>query len=177
MIAFNIIFAILSFICAGICFWNPFSSALIFGYVISAFMGIWGIAAIITFIASRKNRRASGFEAAMGFIGLILGVCGVLFFIFSITIPGFTFTMEEMIIILLLVFLGIEGLLCMISALVNTSYHGVFVTVLAFIVGLIMLGGAVVGILNLQFLVPIIGLILGVAFVVNGIRLLLHCVE
>lgn len=177
MIAFNMLFAFISFALGALCIWNPFSLSLMIGYIAALFAGVWGIFAIISFFSNKKNRRASGFEAVMGFIGLMLGILGLLLFVFSFKIPGFVYTVEEYIIIFLLVFIGIEGFLCMISALVNISHHGVMVTVLAFILGLFMSLGSFVGFINLDYLLSMIGVTAGIAFIVNGIRLMVHCIE
>lgn len=178
MVVFNIIFAILSFICAGLCIWNPFTSAVYLGYMIAAFMGVWGIMAIISYFASkRKNARVTTFEAVMGVFGLIMGIIGLLFFVFSVAIPGFTFTIEEFCVVLLMIFLAVEGVMLVISSIANARLHGTFITVLGVFVGIIMVVGGILGIMNIPFVLSIFGIMLGIAFAINGIRLLIYCIE
>lgn len=174
---FNIIFGILSLICAIICFAHPFATAVVYGYIIAFYIGIMGICAIISYFNQKKQKKEKGIEMAMGTASLVLGIIGVIFFLFNLTIPGFTIAAEGCVAALMMLFIFVEGIMTIISSVsvgrkLESKTWGITLTL-----GILMVVLSTVGLSCLTAVVSMFGWMAAIGFVINSVRMLVSAFE
>lgn len=175
MKALRIILAILAFICAILCFWNPFGGFYIIGFIVAAVIGISCITALIANLATSDGRSAGYIVASI--IGLLLSI--VLFVLLIINPVQFETVLSIIIVAIVLIYAIIEGIMIIIAGFTTGSGAGKLV--LSIICGLLLLGCA--GVLLYYILATtavaefILGIVLGVSFIALGVKQIAACID
>ena len=170
MRAFNIIFGVLAILCGIFCLMNPFSSAIIYEYVLATFIGIWGLFAIISFFVIRSEQKKMGAETVIGISALVLGVLALIFGICHFTIPAFGLSTQGVIAVLLLIFLFIDGVLTIVSGFTDSDLT-LGMKILTIILGIFLILAAIVGLANIWLTISVFGLFIGIGFLFMGIKM------
>lgn len=165
---FNIIFGILSIFVGGTCLAHPFASQIAYGYIAAIFIGVMGIMSIIAYFKTRKQAKTSASVAAFGTANLVIGIVSVIFMVLNMTVPFFTYSVQEFAAIVCIAFMIIEGASCIYSAITNKSGAGTGMRILTAIFGVIMLIGCIYGIACPAVVIAMFGVFLGATFMVQG---------
>ena len=174
---FNFIFGILSIICGGVFLMNPGWNFAVFSYISAIVMGVYGIGSIISYFINRKKFINSAFEVVAGTAGLILGIFGVVYMIFTLIDPSFIVYMKIVAVVLLMAFIIFEGITMIVEAIRNKNRVGTGRCILFIILGLLMiaLGGfglfEGLGVLTIAAFITE-GIILGAGLVASGIGIM-----
>lgn len=171
MKAFNIIFGVIAILCGIFCLMNPFSSAIIYEYVLAAFIGVWGLFGIISFFVIRSEQKKRGSEVLLSGSALVLGVLALIFGICHFTIPTFGLSTQGIIAFLLLIYLLIDGVLTIVSAFTSDELT-TGLKILTVVMGIFLILAACAGLANIWITISVFGLFLGIGFLFKGITMI-----
>ena len=166
---FNVLFGILSIIVAVTCLAHPFASQLAYGYISAVFIGVMGLMSIVNWFLVRREAKRSGLQLISGAGGLIIGIFGVVFMLLNMTVPFFTYSVQEFGAILVMMFLLLEGVLTTVSAVRNRNNRNGLMRVMMGIFGVLMIVGCLFGIIFPEVVISMFGIFLGVSLLVQGI--------
>lgn len=177
MKALKIILGILSVIVAAFLLMFPFAGQLIYVYVASIYVGIVGIVFIIDYCVNRKKRKLGSTQAYAGGLGVALAILAIIFMLLNITIPGFTFVTQELVAIILLIALLIEGIITIVNAF-TYLFYSTAMRVLSVILGLLMVIAACAAFGCLPLIIGMMGIFTSIGFAVSGVSLIVNaCTE
>ncbi len=171
MRAFNIIFGVLAVLCGIFCLTNPFSSAIIYEYVLATFIGVWGLYGIISFFVIRSEQKKRGSETLLSISALVLGVLALIFGICHYTIPSFGLSTQGVIAVLLLIFLLIDGVLTIVKAF-TTEELTTGLKILTVVMGIFLILAALAGLANIWMTISVFGMFLGIGFIFKGVAMI-----
>ena len=171
MRAFNIIFGVLAVLCGIFCLTNPFSSAIIYEYVLATFIGVWGLYGIISFFVIRSEQKKRGSETLLSISALVLGVLALIFGICHYTIPTFGLSTQGVIAVLLLIFLLIDGVLTIVKAF-TTEELTTGLKILTVVMGIFLILAALAGLANIWMTISVFGMFLGIGFIFKGVAMI-----
>lgn len=171
MKALKIIFGILSVIVAAVFMVFPIFGQVTYLYVASIYFGIVGIVYIIDYCIYRKERRMAGLQAATGGVGIVLSILAVVFMIFNITIPGFTYATEYLVALLLIISLLVEGILTIISACTYPEFSS-GIRAVAIVFGVLMIIASCVAFGFVPFIIGMFGIFTAIGLAVSGVSLI-----
>ena len=159
MSVLSIILGVLLIIGGVGCMFTPFASFLSAGYMIAMMMFVYGIFGVVRF-----------FQKECGFLEMISSVLAIIVGVIAIVRPGSTLVLDNMVLIMVAVWLVVKGLINIIIAVQARKQlkgwgWGVAAGVLSIIAGI------------LSFMHPMItaltvGVLMGLFFVENGIDMI-----
>lgn len=166
---FNIAFGILSIIVAFVCIAHPFATQLTYGYIAAIFMGVMGIGCIINYFINRKAIKANAIDAAAGTANLAVGIFGVVFMLLNMTVPFFTYSVQEFGAILVALFMLIEGAKCVGEAVANKSGASAMARIMTGVLGVLMIIGFLGALAFPALIISMFGMFMGVGLLVQGV--------
>ena len=171
MRAFNIIFGVLSILCGIFCLMNPFSSAIIYEYVLAVFIGVWGLFGIISFFVIRSEQKKQGAQTLLSISALLLGILALIFGICHFTIPSFGLSTQGVLAVLLCIYLLIDGVLTIVKGF-TTAELTTGMKVLTVILGIFLILAAIAGLANIWLTISVFGMFLGIGFLFKGVAMI-----
>lgn len=164
---------VLSLICAFICFMHPFATQLVYGYIIACFIGVMGVISIIDYFVSKKNRPLKA--AIVGPSGLVLGILGVLFFIFNTTVEGFTLAVQFIAAVIFMIFILVEGVSTLVNSFTLKKVLGTGGWIFFLIFGILMILAGIAGLSCLPIVVSMFGTFTAIGFIINSVYMITSC--
>ncbi len=169
MKAMNIILGILAIVCGIVCISAPFGTVLVYGYVVSIFIGVMGLMIIAGYLAGRASGPASVLLGLDGTVALVIGILGVIFMVCNVAIPGFTYGVEHMAAVVLMAYMLVDGIVVIFHAVKLSQFTSVGITILQCLLGIIQIVAAVYGFVSPAVVLAVFGLYLGFSLILSGI--------
>ena len=140
-----------------------------YGYVVALFMGVMGIVSIVAYFRNRKAMKSIGLVAAAGTANLVIGILGVVFMLLNMTVPFFTYSVQAFGAIMVALFMLIEGINCVASAILNRSGSTGLTRVMTGVLGVLMIVGFAGALVFPPVIISMFGIFLGVGMAVQGV--------
>lgn len=169
---FNSIIGVLSILSGVYCIFYPGLTFINSGWIVAVLLGVWGIFSIVDYVANRKNAQKNKREAAMGAVGLVVGILAAVISILALFTPAVRAMLDITILGVFAGWLIIDGISSIISA-VKAKGMGGKLWIVSLICGIVVALAGIYGIFHLLFIAQTIGLLIGILLMVYGIGLIL----
>lgn len=176
MKVFNCILGIFAVLASIYCVFYPGITFLNSGWIVTILLGAWGICAIFDYATNHNNGEKSKGEAAMGTLGLVMGIAAAVFSVLALFFPGIRAMLDIIILCMFAGWLIISGI-GSIAVSFTIKKTGSKRWILSLILGILVLIGGIYGIFHLFFVAQTIGILIGILLMTYGFRLILSVFE
>ncbi len=173
---FNCIIGIFAIFASVYCIFYPGITFLNSGWIVTVLLGAWGICAIFDYATNHNKEEKPKSEAAIGTLGLVLGIVAAVFSVLALFLPGIRVMLDIIILCMFAAWLLVSGINSIIVSF-SIKKTGSKRWILTLILGIIVLLGGLYGIFNLVFVAQTIGLLIGMLLMTYGLRLILSVFE
>lgn len=176
MKVFNCILGIFAILSSLYCMFYPGITFLNSGWIVTILLGAWGICAIFDYATNHNNGEKSKGEAAMGTLGLVLGIVAAVFSVLALFSPGIRAMLDICILWMFAGWLIVSGI-SSIAVSFTVKKSGSKIWILSLILGILVLIGGIYGIFHMIFVAQTIGILIGILLMTYGFRLILSVFE
>lgn len=176
MKVFNFILGIFAVLASIYCVFYPGITFLNSGWIVTILLGAWGICAIFDYATNPNSGEKSKGEAAMGTLGLVLGIAAAVFSVLALTVPGMRAILDIIILCMFAGWLIVNGI-GSIAVSFTVKKTGSKRWILSLILGILVLIGGIYGVFHMLFVAQTIGILIGILLMTYGFRLILSVFE
>lgn len=176
MKVFNCILGIFTILASIYCILYPGITFLNSGWIVTILLGAWGICAIFDYAKNHSNGEKPKGEAAMGTLGLVMGIAAAVFSVLALFLPGIRAMLDIIILCMFAGWLIVSGINSIaVSFAIKKSGSNRWI--LSLILGILVLIGGIYGIFHMLFVAQTIGILIGMLLMTYGFRLVLSVFE
>lgn len=114
---FNSIIGVLSILSGVYCIFYPGLTFINSGWIVAVLLGVWGVFSIIDYAVNRKKAQKTKSEAAMGIVGLVVGILAAVISILALVTPAVRAVLDITILGVFAGWLIIDGISSIFSAI------------------------------------------------------------
>ncbi len=173
---FNCILGIFAILASIYCIFYPGITFLNSGWIVTILLGAWGLCAIFDYATNHSKDDKPKSEAAIGTLGLVLGIAAAVFSLLAIFLPSIQVILDFIILCMFAFWLIISGI-SSIAVSFSIKKTGSKRWILSLILGILVLLGEVYGIFHMIFVAQTIGILIGMLLMTYGIRLIMSVFE
>ncbi len=173
---FNCILGIFAIFGSVYCLFYPGASFLSSSLIVAILLGAWGFCAIFNFFSKENKEKRSKGEAAVGGLGLALGIAAAIYSILCMVKPGISIIPDIVFLVAFSFWLIISGIRSVFGA-IAAKKEGSRLWWLSLVLGIVITLAGFYGIFHWFYIARVLGTIIGILLMTYGIRLLLSVFE